>query len=364
MRKIRAKPIITKIIKLLSSGGYIREYKEMDGGNKILMSCPFHKSGQENRPSCVLNFSEYTRRKNESDPNSELVTFPAGFMYCWSGCQSRSIIHGYASVVYNDTEVSTIVEVCRELADSIHEDFEDLLALTGLGNEPVEWESEEVEQIAHEPTGFVPCGVYSPRKPITTPVVPKYALQRGVSAEVCKLFGLFEDSAQGKIFFPYRGEDGMVLLYQTRETATKRFDYPSGAPRVIYGAYELLHSSQTLDNVTVACNTVFIVESVFNALTCRTYGFPAVAMLGSSTDYAELKTLLKRANVSSVVIATDNDESGNKGRRKLQKYLGEFSQHSFIVPIEWTKPDGSRRDINDLTKAEFFALADEARINY
>jgi predicted ArsR family transcriptional regulator len=60
MRKIRAKPIISKIIKLLASGGYIREYKEMDGGNKILMSCPFHKAGQENRPSCVLNFSEYT----------------------------------------------------------------------------------------------------------------------------------------------------------------------------------------------------------------------------------------------------------------------------------------------------------------
>ena len=367
MRKIRAKPIINKIIKLLSANGYIREYKELDGGNKILMSCPFHKGGQENRPSCVLNFSEYKRRKDEGDENSELVTFPAGFMYCWSGCQSRSIIHGYATVVYNDTEVSTIVEVCRELADTIQEDFEDLLALTGLGNEPVEWESVEEDVVAYDPTGFVPCGYYPPRKEFTAVSVPHYAIRRGISPDVLKLFGVFEDTAQKKIVFPYRNEQGQPLIYATRRTDSKAFDYPSGAPRVIYGAYELMITRKDPYWQSRLNSTVFIVESVFNALTCWTNGFPAVAMLGTSTDYVELKTLLLRCGVSTIAIATDNDADdprnpGLKGRNKLNKYLKEFSRYAFIVPDDWRTASGNIKDINDLTPAEFDTLVEGARI--
>jgi len=367
VRKILAKPIILKIVSLMHTSGYIREYKVVAEGNKILMSCPFHKSGHELRPSCVLNFSEYTHRRNEWNENSELVTHPAGFMYCWTGCQARSIIHGYASVVHNDTDVSTIVEVCRELADALQEDFEDLIALTGLSSEPIEYADSGEEIPIREPTGFVPCDAYPPRKAFSAVTIPRYALNRGISPKVLKLFSVFEDTEQKKTVFPYRDEHGQPLLFITRRTDTKAFDYPKGAPRVIYGAYELMVTRSDPYWKPRLNSTVFVVESIFNALTCWTNGFPAVAMLGTSTDYAELRALFKRFDISTIAVATDNDADeprnpGLIGRNKLNKYLSDFSRHAFIVPEDWRTATGSIKDINDLTPTEWRALIEEARI--
>lgn len=360
MRKIRAKPIILKILRLMRDGRYIREFSEVDSGNKSLLSCPFHSSGMENRPSCVLNFSPHSRTVDDV-----IYRYPAGNMYCFAGCPTKSIIHAYAHVVYNDDDVATVVQVCRDLAEQIHEDFEDLLTLTGLGNEEVEFEEEENAEPMVLPTGFVPCDYFPPRQPFEAAGIPNYALNRGISADVLKLFGVFEDTEQKKIVFPYRDEDGTVKLYATRRTDKKAFDYPPKAPRVIYGAFELMKMLTSPD--CKLPRTVFIVESVFNALMCWTYGFPAIAMFGTSCDYVELKTLLKRCEVSTIAIATDNDANdpknpGLKGRNKLNKYLKEFSRHAFLIPEDWTNPNGSIKDINDLTFNEFQTLCDRARI--
>jgi hypothetical protein len=292
-----------------------------------------------------------------------IYRYPAGNLYCFAGCPIKSIIHAYAHVVYNDDDVATVVEVCRELADQINEDFEDLLTLTGLGNEEVEFEEETEPE--RELTGFVPCDYFPPRKPFKAVSVPYYALKRGISADVLKLFGVFEDTEQKKIVFPYRDEDGTVKLYATRRTDKKAFDYPAEAPRVLYGAFELL---QMMSQPDCQMNkTVFIVESVFNALMCWTWGFPAIAMFGTSCDYIELKALLKRCNISSIAIATDNDAGvpknpGAKGRAKLNKYLAEFSRHAFLIPDDWVTSTGGVKDLNDLNYGEFNYLCDLARI--
>ena len=113
---------------------------------------------------------------------------------------------------------------------------------------------------------------------------------------------------------------------------------PNINPKPIYG----------LDYLTG--DEAIVCESIINALTCWSYGYQAVALLGTGSEYQieKLKSLPQR----KIILALDGDSAGYKGTKKIYKALKDFKIVSILKV-----PEG--KDINDLSKEEFEALYKE-----
>ena len=83
---------------------------------------------------------------------------------------------------------------------------------------------------------------------------------------------------------------------------------------------------------------MWIVESIFNALTCWTYGIPAVALLG--TGGGNQYKLLQQLPARTYVLALDNDTAGREGCKKIINNV----KYKFFKQVVY--PD--HRDINEL----------------
>ena len=109
------------------------------------------------------------------------------------------------------------------------------------------------------------------------------------------------------------------------------YNIPSGIKKTdfLFGGYEVIQGKY---------KEVWIVESIFNALTCWTYGIPAVALLG--TGGGNQYRLLEQLPVRTYVLALDNDVAGREGSKKIKTYV----RYKFFKQVLYT--DG--RDINEL----------------
>lgn len=137
------------------------------------------------------------------------------------------------------------------------------------------------------------------------------------------------------ITIPIRDKQGRTLFFCRRSIEGKLYNYPEGVTKPVFG----------IDRVKG--RSVVICESAINALTARTYGYQAVALLGTGNTYQIQQ--LKELGVDEFVICTDGDEAGRKAAEKLKKALSK-------VAIVWIikMPDG--KDLNDCTKQEFDQL--------
>ena len=91
---------------------------------------------------------------------------------------------------------------------------------------------------------------------------------------------------------------------------------------------------------------VIVCESMIDALTCWQYGKYAVALngLGNDLQFKQLSDLPCRV----LILATDNDEAGQRARERLRRNIkGKIIK-------ELVLPDG-KKDINELTKDEFLS---------
>ena len=82
-------------------------------------------------------------------------------------------------------------------------------------------------------------------------------------------------------------------------------------------------------------------------MTCWTYGYPAVALLG--TGNAQQIQQLKELGVSEYVICMDGDDAGHRATKKLQNQL----RHTAII---WTMSMPDNEDVNSIDRATFEKL--------
>ena len=127
------------------------------------------------------------------------------------------------------------------------------------------------------------------------------------------------------------------MFFCRRSVEGKLYNYPSGVTKPVYG----------IDMIPPDCKQVIICESIINALTLWTWGYIAVALMGTGNQYQ--LTQLKRLGVKEFVICTDGDEAGIKAATKLRNAL---KQVAIVTVIEM--PDG--KDVNDLYKEVFDKL--------
>lgn len=276
--------------------------------DNIMISCPAHKSGQERKPSCGVSLVN-------SYENGKLT--PAGTVHCFT-C-------GYTS------DLANFISFCFGYQDG------------GLyGNN---WLKSKYRTTLTETTRTLDLNINRTNTISTYPTIPnsvlnsyayycKYLADRGIDKEICNKFGIGCSPTEMLITLPVKDLKGDVKFIQTRNINSKFYKIPPGIKKTdfLFGGYEC---------ITGNYKVVWIVESIFNALTLWQLGIPAVALLG--TGGGKQYELLKKLPAREYVIALDNDEAGREGTAKI---IQKLNNTKLLKVLQYSYND--TRDINDL----------------
>lgn len=319
--------ILEELRDQLALNGIERFHTLRPTSQHIQFNCPFHKGGQERKPSCGITTVDIKRGDGS--------VVPAGTVHCFTCGYTGSIQDMISRLFgYNDFGMFGI-EWLRKNFTTISIEKRELPELTftrGVSPEKKEYIPEEILD--------------------TYRYIHPYMYQRKLTDDVIDMFDVGYDkdfvlknknggeSHLRCITFPVRDETGGTLFVARRSVDTKFFHYPSGVEKPVYGLYEL-------SKIEPYPQEVIICESIINCLTCFSYGKYAVALNGTGTplQYEQLKKMPTR----KFILGLDPDEAGFRGRQKLRKALSGYK-----LVTEYDIPPG--KDINDLTKEEFLGL--------
>lgn len=284
-------------------------------GNNLRITCPVHKFGCESKPSCdVLLEDKFDGRK----------TVPAGTVHCFSCGYSASFVKFISDCLGTSFRKSTEwlltfadYETYVEKRERAVFDFfdEENKEITNYSDLPIITCEDLKKFDFYHP--------YMEKRKLTPEIIEKYEV------------GYYPD--EDVLTFPVY-VDGRCLFVAKRKVKYKRFIMPKVIPKPIYG----------LDYICGE-NKIYITESIINALTLESYGLSAVALFGTGSSYQieKINKLLAR----KIVICLDGDEAGINGRNKLIREIKDKIVTYIDVP--------TGKDINDLTKEEFFSLEEK-----
>ena len=161
-----------------------------------------------------------------------------------------------------------------------------------------------------------------------------YMYERGLTDEVIETFDIGYDKNTRCITFPIRNINGKTLFIARRSVNTKFFNYPEGVEKPLYGLYELNattfingHEVHILSNFP---KEIIVCEGMFDALSFWVIGKYAVALngTGSELQFKQLRDLPCR----KLILATDNDEAGQKARNRIRKNVKNKLITEYIYP--------------------------------
>ena len=268
----------------------------LSGNTDIMTTCPFHKGGQERKPSFGI-----------SKVDGTCHCFACG----WVGSLTEMIsaVFGYDdNGAYGEKWLSR-----------------NFMALSVELRKPLEINmSRGVSRTLARAPGFTEQELDSYR------YIHPYMYKRGMTDEIIEEFDIGYDSRTTSITIPCYYADGTPAFIARRSVKTKYFNYPEDVEKPVYGADRFYRKEY---DFAVIC------ESVFNALTCWKWGLPAVALLG--TGAREQYEILRNMPVRKFILGLDPDEAGRKGAKKLRDALGKTK-----IITEFDIPEGF--DLNDL----------------
>ena len=290
----------------LAQHGVDRFHIFRNNGENVQTNCPFHKNGQERKPSFGVN-GEIDRCHC--------------FSCSWSGTIEEMIseLYGYQDEGkfgkrwlikrFNTVEIET--------RPNIMEGFHVRNNSNDFNN---------------------PCrsdNVFSADKMITEEELDKYRYihpylyERGLTDEIIERFDIGYDRERKEITFPVRDIEGRCVFIAGRSTERKFFRLPKGMDKPIYCSHLFRYGTYT---------RAYITESFLNCLTCWKYDKPAMALIG--TGNRKQYEILNKLPVREYILAFDPDEAGRKATERFRKNV-----HGKIIK-ELVYSDN--RDINDL----------------
>lgn len=304
--------ILIELRKQLELNGVKRFAKFIDSGKNIQTNCPFHKEGQERKPSFGIN-------KN----TGECHCFGCG----WSGTLSEMISNCFGKddfgVYGNKWLIRNFLSVAVESRPDIDVDFDRRKKITSETKKYISEQELDSYRYTHP-----------------------YMYKRKLTDEIIDLFDIGYDKSTECITFPNRDINGNCLFIARRSVKTKFFNYPQDVEKPVYGLYECNICAKTIKNWFP--NEIIICESMLDALTCWVYGKYAVALNGTGNEN-QFKTLRNMPN-RKFILATDMDEAGLKARERIRQSLGNKLVTEYVWDINVAK------DINDMNKEYFDSL--------
>lgn len=328
----------------LAKHGMDRFHMFRNNGENIQTNCPFHKQGQERKPSFGIN--------GEID---KCHCFACG----WSGTIEEMIseLYGYIdngkfgehwlSRKFNSIEIETrpnIMEGFHARKINLRKGIYKSIRTTSEGK------SGEIEEVV-QGNGDEKSGDFEERaKTVVTDkeldkyrYIHPYMYERKMDDRVIEIFDVGYDKETECITFPIRDKNGNCLFVARRSVNTKFFSYPQGVEKPVYGLYELYQ----LDEFP---KEIYICESMIDAITIWCYDKYAVALngLGNELSITQLNNLPNR----TFILATDKDEAGRKARIKLKNKLS----NKIIKELDYNSYPECAKDINDMSRTEFYNL--------
>lgn len=234
---------------------YFKRIKETN--DNIMVSCPYHKNGQEANPSCGIHI------KNLS-------------YHCFTCGASGNFID-----LMQDIKVPFDMSRVRSSRDEIS-------IKIGNNNKVIN------NEITH---------------PEYTVGLTRYLQKRGLTHEICDMYliGYTKDS----VIFPVRNLQGRVIYYVERKVQEKNYML-SVANKPIYGLYEFYKYAKDK-------SYCFIVESTFNLCSLIAWGYNAISLLGTGSN--EQIEKLKKSSIRLFILCMDGDEAGKKATERIRKKL-------------------------------------------
>lgn len=170
-----------------------------------------------------------------------------------------------------------------------------------------------------------------------------YLARRGITEEVQRLFCIGYSKEHDAVAMPWFNTDKRVINIKYRSTKYKQFFYePEGllTRNYVYGLPQCISKGY---------KDVVIVESEIDCMYLWSNGIPAVAMGHAGINKVQVNLLLK-AGITSVTIASDNDDAGNRFRADMEKKLPKlFTVYSLDIPYCY-------KDVNDIPQRELKEL--------
>ena len=267
----------------------------------ISVTCLYHKDGHENKPSAGFRVDN-------------------GYFSCFTCSEKHSLLEVISYIL--DTNRHGALEWLRE--NFSYDEFEKTKKLDFT---PKKKEKKEVKHINDDE--LKKYRMFHP-----------YMFKRKLTKDIIRKYDVGYDKLSDCIIFPNRDENGNILFLAKRSVKTKFFNYPKDVDKPIYGLYELKRDEPK-------AKSVIITESMINCLTCRSWGYAALALNG--TGSAEQLNKLAKLDYTTYTLALDGDEAGFKGTEKIIKKLRN-KKLIYVIEI----PRG--KDVNDLDKEEFDRL--------
>lgn len=292
-----------------------------ESGNNVMTCCPYHKGGQEKKPSAGFLKSDGTFHCFTC---GETHTLPEVISHCFG--KDDYGVFGWNWLLKNFLTVEV------EERKDVELDFE--RSQVGMVNNSIYRRSNHTSEPSVKFVSEEELDSYRYYHP--------YMYKRKLTNEIIELFDIGYDKDTECITFPIRDIYGNTLFVARRSVNYKYFNYPSGAEKPLYGLYEIYNS-----NPLFMPSEVIVCESMLDALTCWVYGKYAVAMngLGTELQFKQLRELPCR----KLILATDNDDAGMKARDRIRSNVKNKLITEYILP-------SGRKDINELSKEEFDKL--------
>lgn len=317
--------ILTELRTQLHLNGYQLLEKMSDTVDNIMVTCPYHKGGQERRPSAGIRKTDgqfHCLACGETHSLQEMITHCFGhdddivgaFGWNWLLKNFATLnVEERKDVKVNMERVHISVE--NGLVVGKNQSGNHVLGAVDTGSDTVYVSESELDKYRY---------------------YHKYMYKRGLTDEVIEIFDIGYDEDTGCITFPVRDIQGRTLFVARRSVNTKYFNYPSGAEKPLYGLFELYQQGDFPSEVIVC-------ESMLDALSFWTIGRFAVALngLGTALQYKQLQDLPCR----KLILCTDMDDAGMQARKNIRKNVKRKLITEYMLPA-------GRKDANECTKEE------------
>lgn len=294
-------PIINIMFRLRNELNDGRLKSIQNKGDNVAITCPFHKGGEESRPSCQV----YSNRNSDTE---------YGICHCFTCGYKARLPKLIADCFGQDIEFGEdwLVDKCSSIINDFQIDLPEITL-------------NRVEKVKTIPESFLDKYQH----------YSDYLSKRGISEEVKQKFKCGYDPENQVVTFPVYDEQNRLVMITTRSTTTKRFFIQKNIEKPVYLLNYLIRENS---------NVAFIVESQINALTLQTWGYPACALIGTGSSHQY--EILKKCGIKNFILAFDGDTAGKTGAYKFKQNM---PSDCFIVELDI--PSG--KDVNDLTKEQF-----------
>ena len=298
-------PII-KIIELLRislTNGKLKDVQ--DKSDDIVVSCPFHSSGQEEHGSCFI------RKKD-------------GVFHCF-GCGEKGSFLKFVAECFDAPESYAKAWLLKNFGG-------ELVAKNLFMGEPI---------VLNRNKGI--------KKHLDESILDQYQTwnpyfnQRKLTRETAQKFNLRYDPKYRQVIFPYYNEKGQLITLLKRSIDTKTFFIETGITKPVYGINKIFQ-----DNI----RTCVLTEGLFDCLLANQYGMPTIATLGNPS--IEQFELINKSPISTIYLMFDNDNAGRSFNEKAHKYL---SKRLFIIDVNII----GKKDIGELSYDEFWNFINIAK---